>query len=71
MPEKIDGLLLSGRNISGTHKAHSNFRVMPICMNIGQGVGTAAAVAIRNGVEPRHADIRRIQEALRRQGVTP
>ena len=71
VPEKIDGLLLSGRNISGTHKAHSNFRVMPICMNIGQGVGTAAAVAIRNGVEPRHADIRRIQEALRRQGVTP
>ena len=40
-------------------------------MNIAQGVGTAAAVAIRNGVEPRHADIRRIQEALRRQGVSP
>lgn len=26
VPKKIDGLLLSGRNISGTHMAHSNFR---------------------------------------------
>ncbi len=70
VPEKVDGLLLSGRNISGTHKAHSNFRVMPICMNIGQGVGTAAAIAVRDGVEPRHADIREIQKALNQQGVT-
>lgn len=70
VPEKIDGLLLSGRNISGTHKAHSNFRVMPICMNIGQGVGTAAAIAVKDGVEPRSADIRKIQAALNKQGVT-
>lgn len=70
VPEKVDGLLLSGRNISGTHKAHSNFRVMPICMNIGQGVGTAAAIAVRDGVEPRHADICEIQKALNQQGVT-
>ena len=30
IPEKIDGLILAGRCISGTHKAHSNYRVMPI-----------------------------------------
>lgn len=69
VPEKIDGLLLSGRNISGTHKAHSNFRVMPICMNIGLGVGTAAAVAVKNNVPPRDVNVKEVQELLKKQGV--
>ncbi len=68
VPKKGDGLLFSGRNISGTRKAHSNFRAMPICMNIGQKVGAAAAVAVRDGVEPRHADLGRIQRSLMQQG---
>ncbi len=69
VPEKIDGLLLAGRNISGTHKAHSNFRVMPICLNVGQGVGAAAAVAVRDGVRPRDVDVRKVQELLKSFGV--
>ena len=64
-----DGLLLAGRNISGTHKAHSSFRVMPICVNIGQGAGTAAAVAVRDGVIPRVVDIAEVQKLLLLQGV--
>ncbi|WP_369015127.1 FAD-dependent oxidoreductase, partial [Klebsiella pneumoniae] len=35
VPKVVDNLLLAGRDICGTHKAHSNFRVMPICANIG------------------------------------
>ena len=69
VPEKIDGLLLAGRNISGTHKAHSSFRVMPICVNIGQGAGVAAAVAVRDGVIPRVVDIVEVQKLLQQQGV--
>ena len=69
VPEKIDGLLLSGRNISGTHKAHSNFRVMPICMNVGLGVGTAAAVAVKENVLPRNVDVKTVQALLEKQGV--
>ncbi len=71
VPEKIDGLLLSGRNISGTHKAHSNFRVMPICVNTGFGVGGAAAEAIRENCEPRHVDVKKVQAILEKAGVTP
>ena len=67
----MDGLLLAGRNISGTHKAHSNFRVMSICLNIGQGVGTAAATAIQDRVEVRNVDIHKVQEKLIAAGVTP
>ena len=45
LPEKKENLLLCGRNISGTHMAHSNFRVMPICVGIGEAAGAAAAIA--------------------------
>lgn len=71
VPEKIDGLLLSGRNISGTHKAHSNFRVMPICVNIGFGVGTAAAEAVRKNCSVRDVDVKAVQAVLEAAGVTP
>ncbi len=71
VPRGADNLLLAGRDISGTHLAHSNFRVMPICVNMGQGVGTAAALCARQGCRPRELDVRRVQEALRAQGVRP
>lgn len=45
IPEVKENLLLCGRNISGTHMAHSNFRVMPICVGTGEAAGTAAAIA--------------------------
>ena len=64
IPEKLDGLLLSGRNISGTHKAHASYRVMGSCLNIGVGVGTAAAVAVQNNCELRDVDIRKVQKIL-------
>ena len=64
VPEKIDGLLLSGRNISGTHMAHSNFRAMPICLAIGCGGGAAAAVAVKENIEVRDVDAEKIQKIL-------
>ena len=71
IPQKLDGLLLSGRNIDGTHKAHSNFRVMPICLNVGLGVGVAAALAVRSGVQPRQVPAAAIQAELGKMGVRP
>ena len=64
IPEKIHGLLLAGRNISGTHMAHSNYRVMPICVAMGEGVGIAAALAVKNGVDVREVDAKEIQKYL-------
>ncbi len=67
---KIEGLLFAGRNISGTHKAHSSYRVMPICVNMGQAVGTIAAMSVKKNISPRDLDIKEIQSELTRQGVT-
>lgn len=49
----IDNLFFAGRNISATHAAMSSTRVMATCSTIGQAVGTAAAIAIREGLSPR------------------
>ena len=64
VPEKLDGLLLSGRNISGTHMAHSNFRVMPICIGIGEAAGVAASIAVKNNIEARDVKAGDIQSVL-------
>ena len=61
VPEKIDGLLLSGRNISGTHIAHSSYRVMPICIGIGEAAGLAASIAVKKGINLREVSPKEIQ----------
>jgi hypothetical protein len=36
---------------------------------MGQAAGTAAAVAVQDGVAPRQVDIRKVQSKLRAAGV--
>jgi hypothetical protein len=48
----LPNLLFAGRNLSATHVAFASTRVMATCAAVGQGVGTAAAVAIALGVDP-------------------
>lgn len=67
----MDGLLLAERNISGRHMAHSNYRVMPICANMGQSVGIAAALCCKENILPRQLDVSQLQARLREHGVEP
>jgi len=63
----IDNLFFAGRNISATHAAMSATRVMATCSVLGQAVGTAAAIAVRDGLSPRgiyHSRIRELQQML-------
>lgn len=69
LPKKIQGLLLNGRNIGGTHKAHSSYRIMPICVNMGQAAGVLASMSVEKKCAPQNLDIHMIQEALRQQNV--
>lgn len=70
VPRKIEGLLLNGRNISGTHKAHSSYRVMPIVMNMGHAMGIVASMCVAQNKKPLELDIDEIHEQLRRTNVT-
>lgn len=48
----VPNLMFAGRDISVTHMALSATRVMATCAIIGQAVGTAASIAIRDGLDP-------------------
>lgn len=48
----VRNLMFAGRNISVTHAALSSTRVMATCAVIGQAAGTAAALAVAQGVAP-------------------
>ncbi|MBO4406066.1 MAG: FAD-dependent oxidoreductase [Clostridia bacterium] len=67
-PLQVDNLVLSGRSISGSHRAHASYRVMNIAMAIGQASGTMAAVSIRNGCRISELDYRDVQKSLEEQG---
>jgi hypothetical protein len=60
----VKNLFFAGRNISATHLAFASTRVMATCAAIGQGVGTAAAIAHAAKVEP--ATLAANQELLAR-----
>ena len=64
LPRDVEGLLLSGRNISGSHLAHSNFRIMSVCMALGEAAGAAAAIAVDKGKLLRKVDVKLIQEVV-------
>lgn len=68
VPKHIDGLILSGRCISGTSEAHGSYRTQGGIMGIGQASGAAAAVCAKNGVMPREQDVAEIQETITRLG---
>jgi hypothetical protein len=69
LPQRVDHLVVAGRCISGTHEAHSSYRVMPIAMATGQAAGACAALAARAGKSPRDVPVRDVQGELVRQGA--
>ena len=71
VPKIVDNLFFAGRNISGSHIAHSNYRAMPICANMGYAIGIAAALCAKQKIGPRDLEPTKIQEILEEQGVSP
>ena len=70
LPKNVDRLIVAGRCISGTHEAHSSYRVMPIVMATGQAAGVCAAMASQKHTPPRNIDVREVQRELLRQGAS-
>jgi len=69
VPQKIDGLLVAGRDISATHLALASVRVMGPAMCIGEAAGKAAAMSALSGVAPRNLSVPDLQLSLRKEGV--
>ncbi|MBI9095916.1 MAG: FAD-dependent oxidoreductase [Sphaerochaeta sp.] len=69
VPKDVKNLLIAGRAISGTHRAHASYRVMNICMPMGQAAGIAAALCVESGVSPLDLDVSVLQDRLIALGV--
>jgi hypothetical protein len=69
LPKGPEHIVVAGRCISGTHEAHSSYRVMPIAMATGQAAGVCAALAARLGKPPRGVATEEVQKELVRQGA--
>lgn len=69
VPLHIDGLLTAGRCISGTHEAHASYRIMSVCMAMGQAIGTAAALCAQMNTIPRELDVSLLQKKLVELGI--
>lgn len=69
LPLGVENILTAGRCISGTHRAHASYRVMAICMATGEAAGIAAALSIKENVNARELDVKKIRAALTEKGV--
>ncbi len=69
IPKGVNGLLVAGRCISGSHEAHSSYRVMPVSMAVGQAAGVTAALAAARRRVAREVAVSDIQRELLRQGA--
>ena len=62
-------VLVAGRCFSATHDAHASVRSMAQCMAMGQAAGTAAALAVGSGRDPRDLDVGALRDRLRDDGA--
>ncbi len=69
LPQHIDGLLVAGRCYSATPEAQRISREIPPVMVMGEAAGTAAALGLESGVQPRHVNVATLQQRLIAQGV--
>jgi hypothetical protein len=67
LPKDVDNLLVAGRCISGTHEAHSSYRVTPTAMATGHAAGVCAALASLTKRQPRDIPASEVQQKLREQ----
>lgn len=67
---EFDNLLVAGRCASATSEALASTRVIAISMVQGQAAGTAAALAVAQGVSPKDLDPELLQKALEEAGAS-
>jgi hypothetical protein len=69
VPRAVEQLLVAGRCVSATHEALGAIRVMPPSFAMGEAAGTAAALAIQEGVPPRRVPVGWLQQTLVEHGA--
>lgn len=69
VPRGADGLLITGRCVSATHKAMAGLRHMGTVMALGQAAGVAAALTAKASITPIEVDTAALLDVLVRDGA--
>ena len=69
VPRRVDNLLVAGRCFASDTKTNNDYNWIQHCIPMGQAAGTAAALAVKDGIQPRHIDYKQLQTRLISQGV--
>lgn len=64
IPKEMDGLIVAEKSISVSSIANGSSRLQPVVMTIGQAAGAAAALSIKQGIQPRDLSLREVQQQL-------
>lgn len=69
VPKEIDGLIVAGRCISITHEVATYYapRDIVTAWGLGEAAGTAAALCVKEKVQPRKLNVKKLQAQLRAQ----
>lgn len=69
-PNEVTNLLAAGRCISVDHRVHHATKEIPACFATGEAAGTAAAMALAEGIALRDLDVGGLQRRLVAQGAS-
>jgi hypothetical protein len=69
LPQKVENLLMAGRFISCTHEAQASIRVMGPASVMGQAIGTAAVLSIKEKKSPKELKVKLVQKELQKAGA--
>lgn len=71
LPRRVDGLLVIGLGLSAHRDAMPILRMQPDVQNQGYAAGTAAAMAVADGVEVRRVNMPKLQRHLISKKIVP
>jgi hypothetical protein len=69
LASELPNLLVAGRCISVDHRVHHATKEIPACMATGEAAGTAAALAVRAGIDPPDLDVGGLRARLEEKGA--
>jgi hypothetical protein len=69
VPQKTEGLLVGSRCFASDPTTNDMFNRIPHCIALGEAAGTAAAIAVKQNIQPGQVDHRTLQKQLLKQGV--
>lgn len=64
LPKGVDGLIVAEKSISVSNLVNGSTRLQPVVLQIGEAAGIVAALAVKQGVEPRKVSVRDVQREV-------